>query len=79
MSDDAMLSRGATVELRQQTPREILEVLQAVAHARDIERSELVNEVLGQYAKKMVHLATVINNARRGNPPLSASLGEAAE
>lgn len=71
---DPTPSRGAdrlTVELRGQCPREVVDVLDAVALARDIERTELVNEVLKEYAARMVHLANVVSRVTRGNPALS--------
>lgn len=75
---DAIPSRGAerqTVELRGQCPREVVDVLDAVALARDMERTELVNEVLREYVARMVHLARIVTNVTRANPPLSESHG----
>jgi len=64
-----MFSRSgrATVELRQQIAKETIDTLDAVSLARDMERYELVEEILGAWAKARRHEATLIANVMRGN------------
>jgi hypothetical protein len=59
-----------TGELRGQTPKSILAVIDAVAIAKRKNRIDIVNHVMLAWAKEQVHLATVIANTTRGNPPL---------
>lgn len=57
--------------LRQDLPRETVSVLDAVAIARDITRTELVAEILGDWCKKKKHEASLIERVTRSNPPLA--------
>ena len=64
-----MFSRSgrATVELRQQIAKETIDTLDAVSLARDMERYELVEEILGKWAAERRHEAKMIANVMRGN------------
>ena len=57
--------------LRQDLPLDVVSVLDAVAIARDIKRTELVAEILGDWCKKKRHEASLIERVTRGNPPLA--------
>lgn len=70
-SDRVAFSRGpagSTAELRGDCPREIIDVLDAVAVARDTTRIALVNGILGEWAKKVTHEATLVHRVVGGNP-----------
>lgn len=60
-----------TLELRGQCPRDIVDVLDAVSMARRITRTELVNQILGQWTQKTVNEATLVHRVLRGNPKVS--------
>lgn len=60
-------SGRVTVELRQQVAKETIDTLDAVSLARDMDRYELVEEVLGKWAAERRHEATLIANVMRGN------------
>lgn len=57
-----------SVELRGQTPKPIVEVLDAICIARGCDRFDVVNEVLLKWARQVAHEATVIASVTRGNP-----------
>lgn len=61
------------VELRGQTPRQIIDVIDAVSAARRISRMELVNRILSKWTRDQLHEATVVSRVTRGNPPVSDS------
>lgn len=65
-------SGRVTVELRQQIAKEIIDTIDAMSLAREMERYELVEEVLGEWARARRHEAKMIANVMRGN-------GEGAE
>lgn len=67
---------GVKVELRGDIPREIADVLDAVASARRIPRNELVVHVLGEWAVRRRHEATLINRVARSTPPAAESAGK---
>lgn len=58
------------VELRGKTPRGIVDVIDAVANAKRVDRMDVVNRVLLLWAREQVHVSTVVGNVTRGNPPL---------
>ena len=60
-SDDA-------VELRGPCPRAIVDVLDAVSASRNLTRMQLVNEVLGEYARQRRHEWMVAARVLRLNP-----------
>ena len=57
----------ATVELRQQIAKEIVDTLDAVSLARDMERYELVEEILGEWARAKRHESMLVARITRGN------------
>lgn len=65
-------SGRATVELRQQLAKETIDTLDAVSLARDMERYELVEEILGKWATAKRHESMLVARITRGN-------GEGAE
>jgi hypothetical protein len=69
-SSAAHFARGVeTVELRGECPRHIVDVLDAVAVARDKTRIQIANEVLGAWAEKVLHEATLVHRVVQRNPP----------
>lgn len=58
------------VELRGQMPRSIISVIDAVAIAKRKNRMDIVNRVMLIWAKEQLHVANVVGNTTRGNPPL---------
>jgi anti-sigma-K factor RskA len=61
-------SAAEKVELRGMCPREIVDMLDAVALARgNTDRTEIWVEVMGEWAVKMAHLANVIVRVTRCN------------
>jgi hypothetical protein len=84
-SDQAHLERPALArssggeqlgELRQDCPRWILNVLDAVSMARgDKARTALVVEILGEYAKRKSHEAMLIHRLSGGNPQTAETHG----
>lgn len=81
MDIDISMSRPErrTAELRGQCPVEILEVLDAVSLARDQDRTELVNEILGDWARLRMHEASLINRVKRRNPSVSDAAGVSSD
>jgi hypothetical protein len=70
---DAVFSRPRTntdgpVELRGDCPRLTVDVLDAVANARRVCRTELVNQILGDWAKQQLTEASLVARVTRGNP-----------
>ena len=81
MSLDPLLSRAdrQQVELRGECPKDIVSVLDAVSIARGITRTDLVNEVLGLYAKQAVREANSVHRVLRGNPAAAEAFGISLE
>lgn len=79
MTQDIPLSRrlhgGPVTELRGNCPRLIVDVLDAVSQARGTTRTDLVNELLGEWAEKQLHEASLIHRVTRGNPLVAESFG----
>jgi len=58
-----------TAELRGQTPRYILDVLDAVSIARGMrDRMQLVNKILGEWADKVLHETSLVQRIAQRNP-----------
>lgn len=82
MDDHPRASRTSgrpTVELRQDIDRGVCDVLDAVAQARRITRSEVVADILAKWAHGKQMEATLIQRVTRGNPPLAAPDGMTGE
>jgi hypothetical protein len=58
------------VELRGHMPASIVAVIDAVAIAKRKSRMDIVNRVMLIWAREQLHVATVVGNTTRGNPPL---------
>lgn len=56
------------VELRGPCPRKVVDMLDAVSTARGLTRTQLVNEILGTWARREWHVATVVGRVMNGNP-----------
>jgi hypothetical protein len=69
---------GETVELRGECPRRIVDVLDAVAVARDKTRIQIANEVLGAWADKVLHEATLVQRVIQRNPTRPETTGGGA-
>ena len=67
--DAPVFHRGgrATVELRQQVDKLVIDTLDAVSLARDMERYELVEEILGKWAAEKRHESMLVARVVRGN------------
>ena len=61
-----------SIELRMQTPRLVVDILDAVSQARRISRTELANRVLDKWARAVLHEMSVVERVTKGNPPLPA-------
>lgn len=78
-SPDASFARGGdTTELRGECPAHIVKVLDAVAIARGKTRMAIANEVLGAWADKMIHEATLVHRVLRSNPTVPEGAGAQA-
>jgi len=64
-----------TVELRGPCDREIVDVLDAHANARGLTRTQMVNAVLGEWARDRIHESTVVLRVLRINPLLADGTG----
>lgn len=62
-------------ELRGECPRTTVNVLDAVSIARDMTRTALVNEILGDWAKKKAHEAMMIHKLGGINPATADTAG----
>ncbi len=72
-----MFARTSEVaELRGDCPKRTVQVLDAIAIARGYpSRTSLVNEILGEWAEKVVHEATVVVRVTGINPTGAETLG----
>lgn len=68
-----------TTELRGPCPKEIVDVIDAVAHAKRIDRTQMVNRILGEWAKEKMYECSCITRVTRGNPPLGIDAEEAGK
>lgn len=65
----------ATVELRGDCPRVTVEVLDAICRAQDKSRTELVNEILNDWAKQRLIEASLIARVTCGNADAAEFVG----
>ncbi len=75
----AAVDPDSLIELRGKSPKAIIDVVDAVAIANRIDRIDVVNAVLLKWARKQVHVSTVVGNVTRGNPQLMDSDWSALE
>lgn len=74
-----MLARSASDgELRQQCPRDTLNMLDAISMSRQVSRTYLVNEILGKWADERRHETILICRVAGFNPTESESVGARA-
>jgi hypothetical protein len=66
---------GPVTELRGNCPRLTVDVLDAVSGARGMSRIDLVNELLGEWAARQLHEASLIHKVTRGNPEVAEQFG----
>jgi hypothetical protein len=59
---------GVTVELRGPCPKETVDVIDAVAHAKRIDRTAMVNRILAEWAEQKAYESQCIERVTRGNP-----------
>lgn len=59
---------AVTVELRGQCPKDVVDVVDAVAHARRLDRTSMVNLILSEWAEAKAYEAQCIARVTRGNP-----------
>lgn len=57
------------VEVRPMVPREICDVIDAVSIARGMNRTQMVNRILSEWARDQRHALMVLNRLTKGNPP----------
>lgn len=85
-NDGPMFSRRAPAgtageigELRGNCPKSLLSALDALAMARNLDRTAYVNQVLDAHVADEVHKASVLVRTLRGNPFLPDDLGGTPE
>lgn len=84
-TDPTMFSRGRphaggeTGELRGNCPKALLSALDALAMARNLDRTAYVNQLLEAHVADEVHKASVLVRTLRGNPFLPVELGGTSE
>ena len=80
---ESMFSRrlpgGETGELRGNCPKPLLAALDALAMARNMDRTAYVNQLLEAHVADEVHKASVLVRTLRGNPFLPEEFGGTAE
>lgn len=57
-----------TVELRGPCPKDTVDVIDAVAHAKRLDRTSMVNRILAEWAEQKLLEAKTISRVMRGNP-----------
>lgn len=57
-----------TLELRGPCPKDTVDVIDAVAHAKRIDRTAMVNRILAEWAEQKAYESDCIQNVTRGNP-----------
>lgn len=57
-----------TVELRGPCPKDTVDVIDAVAHAKRIDRTAMVNRILAEWAEQKAYESQCIERVTRGNP-----------
>ncbi len=59
---------GLTVELRGPCPKDTVDVIDAVAHAKRLDRTSMVNRILAELAEQKILESQCIQRVMRGNP-----------
>lgn len=73
------MALATRVELRGDCPREIVDMLDAVSTAKRITRTDLVNRILADWARRKWHEAVSIQRVAGGNPALAEPTWSATE
>lgn len=66
-------------ELRWESDRFVVDMLDAVSGARSMSRTSLAEAVLKEWAHRQLHEANAIARVMRGNPLLSEAAGNVSE
>jgi hypothetical protein len=77
-ADDAR-DTGDAVEIRVEVPRSVADVFDGVSLAKRINRNQLVQQVLMDYADRKTHEHMVLGRLLASNPPASAASGKPAD
>jgi hypothetical protein len=72
-------ARGDKVELRGEITADIISVIDAESMAVGKDRIRMVEEILGDWAKKRLHAASLLYRVSRNNPALSEAFGGSSE
>ncbi len=56
------------VDMRGTTPRAIVDVIDAIAHARRVDRFTIINDILLRHCRQVAHEATIVMRVTGGNP-----------
>ena len=62
-------------ELRGPCPKHIVDVLDAISMSKRMSRTDLINEILGEYVDRRVHETSLLISIARGNPDLAEKIG----
>jgi len=57
-----------TVELRGPCPKDTVDAIDAVAHAKRLDRTSMVNRILAEWAEQKSYESQCIQRVKRGNP-----------
>lgn len=68
-----------SVELRGDCPRDVIDVIDAISAARRLTRTQLVNEILGDWVRQKLHEVKLVHRVARSNPGLAESDGGATD
>ena len=63
-----------TVELRGPCPKEVVDIIDAVAHAKRLDRTSMVNRILAEWAEQKALESQCIQRVTRGNPTFRKDL-----
>ncbi len=56
------------VDMRFTTPLGIVQVIDAIAHARRVDRGSIINDILLRHCRQVAHEATIVMRVTGGNP-----------
>jgi hypothetical protein len=63
---------SVTVELRGPCPKDVVDVVDAVAHAKRLDRTAMVNRILTEWAEQKAYESQCIERVTRGNPVIGS-------
>ena len=80
VSELKIVSSGKnTVELRGDSPEEVVSVIDAISLARRMNRMQLVNEILSEWVRQKLHETTLVQRVMRSNPAQAEATPGASE